>query len=501
MKKLFLCVAAAFCSTFAFADGADLVVKPVTITGGSGTMEVVINNANTTAFQFDVKLPAGVSATGFSLTGADASRKFEKAHYNENDNVWRFLSYDEGNAVLAEGATFNVTLAATNAAKTGVAETDNVLVVDPNGNGTEVDDASSAVTVENGVNIQIGGSGKTTLVCDQDLDFSSLTDVKAYIATGYDLSNGEVWLTRVTDVPANTPIWIKGPKSSTKFIPAGTSITYYPTNLLQGSATEAVNIPAEDDNYLCWTLYGDGSIGKQTSGVTGYPAKKAYLRLPKSVTSVVGAEKKITLSNDKFNTTLVYDADLDFTGVAGLKAYVVTGYDKAGNIWLTRVKKASVGTPLYLKGDAKGDVNVPSTEQKMYFVNMLRGETTGSVPLTTTTDDGYTNFVLYGDGNWGKIVGSANYPGGKAYLPVPTSYVPASSRGIDGHNAISENEAEVIVIKLGSTNGENDGTTSIRSIDEGQFTNDVWYNLNGQRIDTPTKKGLYIKNGKKVLVK
>ena len=59
----------------------------------------------------------------------------------------------------------------------------------------------------------------------------------------------------------------------------------------------------------------------------------------------------------------------------------------------------------------------------------------------------------------------------------------------------------MIVIKLVSTNGENDGTTSIRSIDEGQFTNDVWYNLNGQRIDTPTKKGLYIKNGKKVLVK
>ena len=69
------------------------------------------------------------------------------------------------------------------------------------------------------------------------------------------------------------------------------------------------------------------------------------------------------------------------------------------------------------------------------------------------------------------------------------------------NNFLSESEAEVIVIKLGSANGENDGTTGIRSIDEGQFTNDTWYNLNGQRIDAPTKKGLYIKNGKKVLVK
>ena len=31
--------------------------------------------------------------------------------------------------------------------------------------------------------------------------------------------------------------------------------------------------------------------------------------------------------------------------------------------------------------------------------------------------------------------------------------------------------------------------------------NDAWYNLSGQRISTPTKKGLYIKNGKKVIVK
>jgi hypothetical protein len=61
-------------------------------------------------------------------------------------------------------------------------------------------------------------------------------------------------------------------------------------------------------------------------------------------------------------------------------------------------------------------------------------------------------------------------------------------------------EAEVIYIKLGSISGD-DETTGIRSIDESQFKDDIWYNLNGQRIDTPTKKGLYIKSGKKVLVK
>ena len=111
MKKLFICVMTSLCSTFAFAD-ADLVVKPATISGGNGTMEVVINKTNTTAFQFDVALPAGVSATGFSLAGAPATRKFEQALYNAETNTFRFLTYDEGNAGLGATATFNIALAA-----------------------------------------------------------------------------------------------------------------------------------------------------------------------------------------------------------------------------------------------------------------------------------------------------------------------------------------------------------------------------------------------------
>ena len=47
-----------------------------------------------------------------------------------------------------------------------------------------------------------------------------------------------------------------------------------------------------------------------------------------------------------------------------------------------------------------------------------------------------------------------------------------------------------------------DGTTGIESIDNGQLTIDNWYDLNGRRLDgKPTKKGVYIQNGKKVVVK
>ena len=46
------------------------------------------------------------------------------------------------------------------------------------------------------------------------------------------------------------------------------------------------------------------------------------------------------------------------------------------------------------------------------------------------------------------------------------------------------------------------GTTGIKSVDSGQVTVDSSevYNLNGQRVAQPTK-GLYIVNGKKVIIK
>lgn len=47
-----------------------------------------------------------------------------------------------------------------------------------------------------------------------------------------------------------------------------------------------------------------------------------------------------------------------------------------------------------------------------------------------------------------------------------------------------------------------EGTTSIQSVTDGESNgNSVWYNLNGQRVAQPTQKGLYIRNGKKLIVK
>ncbi len=44
-------------------------------------------------------------------------------------------------------------------------------------------------------------------------------------------------------------------------------------------------------------------------------------------------------------------------------------------------------------------------------------------------------------------------------------------------------------------------TTAISQVDTQTADSDSWYNLRGQKIERPTAKGLYILNGKKVMVK
>jgi hypothetical protein len=68
-------------------------------------------------------------------------------------------------------------------------------------------------------------------------------------------------------------------------------------------------------------------------------------------------------------------------------------------------------------------------------------------------------------------------------------------------NSYSIGTSETIGIQLlSSTGGNGDGTTNLRKPVNTIGEPDVYYNLNGQRVDKPGK-GLYIRNGKMVIIK
>ena len=160
-----------------------------------------------------------------------------------------------------------------------------------------------------------------------------------------------------------------------------------------------------------------------------------------------------------------------------LKAYQFTGSVVDGTIKGTEVKGiVPAGTGLLMTGTAgatyvfplaSGDATADVSGNKLVGV-------TKDTDLSTLTDG--DNHYVY-DNDAFQLHSTGTIAANEAYLSLPTS-------GTDKIN-----------VTLG-------GTTGIKGIAADNEDNGAWYTLDGVKVnEKPTAKGLYIHNGKKVIVK
>lgn len=172
---------------------------------------------------------------------------------------------------------------------------------------------------------------------------------------------------------------------------------------------------------------------------------------------------------------------LDFSAVDGISAYIATGFNGAKDaIVLQEVDIVPAGTPIIVKTDTKGDTkNVPVTTDDASDVSgnaLVAGD--GTTAWNGT--DGYTYFYLASD-LFHKAT-SGTLQSGKAYLKVADGDVPSARE----FTFTFSNDEEVTGIE-----------NLTPALSEGE---EAVYDLQGRRVAQPTK-GLYIVNGKKVIVK
>lgn len=130
------------------------------------------------------------------------------------------------------------------------------------------------------MSITIGAPGVGTYCSPYDLDFSTVTDFKAYIATGYNSATGNVIVQAVKDVPAGTGLFLKG-TPGTYDVPCGESSSYY-VNMLVG-VTEATTISATDGNMTNFLLSATNTSDacfRPISSTYNLKANRAYLQIP-----------------------------------------------------------------------------------------------------------------------------------------------------------------------------------------------------------------------------
>lgn len=173
----------------------------------------------------------------------------------------------------------------------------------------------------------------------------------------------------------------------------------------------------------------------------------------------------ITLANE-WNTYCSTN-DLDFSSIEGVEAYVVSDVT-ATSAKLEAVTVVPAGVGFLIKGTAEQKISVPFAESAGSVTSKLVGVTTD-----TTLDGG--NYVLSGD-QFVLCNEAGTLPAHKAYLPGDLVTSGAKAFGFDFGDATGINEAKA---------AKADGAI---------------YSISGVRVAQP-QKGVYIMNGRKVIVK
>ena len=182
-----------------------------------------------------------------------------------------------------------------------------------------------------------------------------------------------------------------------------------------------------------------------------------------------------TFTPAKTYTTLTSAYPLDFTSVEGLKAFIVEDDNATdGKITMTQVNKVPAGTGLVLKATTpNAAVSVPvfdGTGADDVSENKMAGSATEATEIAANA--GY----ILKDGEFHPAT-AGTLAAGKAYLKI----------------AVANGNAPLAI----DFDGE---TTGVKSIEHGTLNIEHFYDLQGRKVAQPTK-GLYIVNGRKVVVK
>ncbi len=295
----------------------------------------------------------------------------------------------------------------------------------------------------------------------------------------------------ITEIPDNTFIGLTS--LTTVNIPA--SVTKIGTEAFRNcEALTTVNVEGANPAVLGSNVFDNRIYGEEFDSYYN-PLENVRIYVPYGCGDIYKSawsryadkivERLAVTIGETGNATFCAGQAIDFSNTEGLKAYAATGYDsETGDVVLTRVMQAKAGMGLFLSGDA-GTYELTTLESTTHnSLNMLKG--TLETTTVNATDGDYTNYkytIVDDVAAFYPLADNSTINAGKAYLQIPTSWLPAAS------------EARTIGLRF-----DDSATTGI---DENIGITDkdyAVYDLMGRKVKNPTK-GLYIVNGKKVLVK
>ena len=218
-----------------------------------------------------------------------------------------------------------------------------------------------------------------------------------------------------------------------------------------------------------------GFVRRQTNGncvffIDGMELYYATDNFP-SFTPASADVDDATIGEDGWSTLYAADAALDFSGIQGLTAY--TANLNGSTVTLTQVDNVPVRTGVMLKGEPKTTYRIP----RIASSDTNKGYLIGTTQNTSYDEYAPTYGIFVFDNNEFKFVKKT-----EGVVAARTPYVVASN-DFASLNIVLEGEA-----------------TGIKDIEHSTLNIEHYYDLQGRRVNKPTK-GMYIVDGKKVVVK
>jgi len=415
-------------------------VSSLTVTSGGSTLDITVSEAALYTCTINLKADDVLLATeeGTVYAGESTTVYYHKAYFK--DGKWYFIDRNE----TAPG--YGVTFSAVNGNKTS--DVTNFAVYDNAVYFAEVEEMTlSGSFAADGAYPSWRSNGMTKRLSKKSYIYSGT------IAPGvYDIT---LWARNQRSAGEGTEtiaIYLRDEDGN--MTDMSVSFPGWNRGGYEDAKTATITIPSDGKNYSI-------AINNNTDYTSNLEMDYVYV-----------AKKNISAEITSAGWATIYTPyALNFAGT-GLTAY--TASLSGSTVTLTAVDNVPANTGVVLKGAAK-TYEIPVIASSETAKGDLLGSTTD---VDVSTDDANVYYVLAKNGDadarFAKV-SDGSIAAGKAYLKV-------AKAGAREFFAIS-----------------GDDVTAIESVKAQQMNGEV-YNLNGQRVAAP-QKGLYIVNGKKVVLK
>ena len=296
--------------------------------------------------------------------------------------------------------------------------------------------------------------------------------------------------------------------------------------VMENAGVYTYNMPASDVTVnVQWTPTFTGMTLETVKGVlaaTFDGTSIETVNIPASVTvSEVSLQR--SFANGKYATLMLPFSLGDGQKLKGANIYKFEGVELVNNEWVATAKEATTlqaNTPYLVQpivedltdGCLTFDLNggtvtlktatseEGSTNSDWQFKGTYTRLTYGTAPMTGhvygfASTDKNVGGVDVKAGEFVKATTGASVPPMRCYLTYKNGEAFAGTRGVD-------ELPQSITVRFVSSTGDTTGIGSLNT-ETGEITTaDGWYTLSGRKLDgKPTTKGLYINNGKKVIIK